>query len=1122
MNKLLFARLIIWMSILCATANVAAESQPVNSIPSDVSILQAIVQSNTSLDEEQKAQANARLNETLAMQKETADTQQSLHTLREVIHNAPDQLAALKLEEQQNVPSKPDLENVSISELDALLITMRSELATQQSLLGQREEDLNDLLNQSRSDADELTDRRSRLSELKAQNKDAHDDNLMSKVDALWRKTQITLQERHIDLISLRQENIDLLTELTRRERDQLSATVETLKEQLATALKTLQTKRQEAASSLASKSNTAAADQPEHIRLIQQGITQLTQEQTDLLSREAEFQRQLEQNHRMSEQLKRDYERIRQIVALGGANTQVSNLLQKKRQLAPLPKQLLKEALIFQQLLSNANLRQLQLDEILQQAVATKVVKFDLVDNQGVIERNLQELHHNAALTLWRTYTRYLNILAQLESNTRALAQESEQYHAFIDNRLLWLPSADILPLNQIGLLWQDAIWFTDPQQLKALSDSLANIPSSRLPFIIGLILVVLTLLGLRRRAIRQLRHHAELVRKVRTDSFHSTLMVFAYTLILSSWLGLLLLGFGWILGSLPSSNNTILILSACLQAAGHIILFLSLLRHLGRDDGLAKHHLYWPPKLAEETRRQATWLMPILTPLACLAAAGSPGVPTSFITLWEVVQMEDASVILIGRLAFIAQMLFIALSLYQALRKGGNLMQDLTQDNVNQRWVQYHLFWFWGILAIPVALAIQALLGYFYGAIFLASVIGETLWFLILTLIIRDLIIRSLYVTQRRLRLQEALRYRDEMQARKKAEAEQENTKEVPDEIIQSIEEEKINYGSLGAQATSLVQLGFTVAFIMGIWLIWQDIFPAFSFLNKVELPLTTTKLIEGVNQEMALTLSDVFAGLLLGGLALFAAMKIPAMLELTLLQQLPLSRASRYAVKTISQYIVAIIGVIITFKSLGLQWSSIQWLIAALSVGFGFGLQEIVANFVSGIILLFEQPIRVGDVVTVDGTTGTVSKIRIRATTIVNWDRQELVIPNKTFITGQLINWTLSDTVNRTIITVGVDYGTDTRKAMQLLKDAATEQPNVMENPEPLVSFERFNDNSLDLTLRAYLENLDNRLLTITDLHQRILDKFRAENIEISFPQRDVHLSTTSPLELRVQRT
>jgi potassium efflux system protein len=209
------------------------------------------------------------------------------------------------------------------------------------------------------------------------------------------------------------------------------------------------------------------------------------------------------------------------------------------------------------------------------------------------------------------------------------------------------------------------------------------------------------------------------------------------------------------------------------------------------------------------------------------------------------------------------------------------------------------------------------------------------------------------------------------------------------------------------------------------------------------------------------------------------------------------------------------------VLAFSTLGLQWSNIQWLVAALSVGLGFGLQEIVANFISGIILLFERPIRVGDVVTLDNTTGVVSRIRIRATTITNWDKQELLIPNKEFITGRVINWTLSDKLNRVVITVGVAYGVDVSRAMALMLEAAQENPNVLEDPKPVSSFEAFGDNALTLLLRTYLGNLDNRLATITALHQAINDKFNAAGISIAFPQRDIHLSTERPLEVRLHR-
>ncbi len=126
---------------------------------------------------------------------------------------------------------------------------------------------------------------------------------------------------------------------------------------------------------------------------------------------------------------------------------------------------------------------------------------------------------------------------------------------------------------------------------------------------------------------------------------------------------------------------------------------------------------------------------------------------------------------------------------------------------------------------------------------------------------------------------------------------------------------------------------------------------------------------------------------------------------------------------------------------------------------------------ANFISGIIILFERPVRVGDVVTIGETTGSVARIRIRATTIRNWDKQELLVPNKEFITGRLLNWTLSDNLNRIVINVGVDYGSDVTLALALLEEAVRENSRVLEDPEPRFTFEGFGDNALNLVVRCY---------------------------------------------------
>jgi potassium efflux system protein len=208
-----------------------------------------------------------------------------------------------------------------------------------------------------------------------------------------------------------------------------------------------------------------------------------------------------------------------------------------------------------------------------------------------------------------------------------------------------------------------------------------------------------------------------------------------------------------------------------------------------------------------------------------------------------------------------------------------------------------------------------------------------------------------------------------------------------------------------------------------------------------------------------------------------------------------------------------------VVLVFNLLGGNWSEIQWLIAALGVGIGFGLQEIVANFICGLILLFERPIRIGDIVSVGDTDGTVTKIRIRSTTIRNFDQKELLVPNKEFITGRLLNWTLTDPVTRLVIPVGIAYGSDVALAIRLVREAAEEHERVLDEPAFMVTFDSFGENSLQIILRCFIGSMDFWRQTISELHLAINQKFAEAGIVIAFPQRDIHLNTTSPMEVRV---
>jgi potassium efflux system protein len=249
--------------------------------------------------------------------------------------------------------------------------------------------------------------------------------------------------------------------------------------------------------------------------------------------------------------------------------------------------------------------------------------------------------------------------------------------------------------------------------------------------------------------------------------------------------------------------------------------------------------------------------------------------------------------------------------------------------------------------------------------------------------------------------------------------------------------------------------------------------------------------------------LTLWTLLEAILVGLITAVLVRNLPGLLELVLQRRTALDSGARIAFSTLTRYVVMIVGVSVAFGLLGISWSKIQWLVAALTFGLGFGLQEIVANFVSGLILLTERPVRVGDAVTVGNLQGQVSRIRIRATTIALWDRSEMIVPNKEFITTKLVNWTLSDSRRRLDIPVRVAYGSDLEQVKTTLLQVAREHPGVLEDPPSRALLMSFGTDAINFELQCFVDF--GQGLKTKDGVQMALDRaFRENGIEFALPQ------------------
>lgn len=254
-------------------------------------------------------------------------------------------------------------------------------------------------------------------------------------------------------------------------------------------------------------------------------------------------------------------------------------------------------------------------------------------------------------------------------------------------------------------------------------------------------------------------------------------------------------------------------------------------------------------------------------------------------------------------------------------------------------------------------------------------------------------------------------------------------------------------------------------------------------------------------------------LIGGLLLFGILLLVSRRVRDMAERKWTSELDIDPGGREALVTLIGYAGVIISILTGLSWAGFSFDNLALVAGALSVGIGFGLQNVVSNFVSGLILLFERPIRAGDWIQVGGTEGVVKKIRVRATEIQQFDRTEVIVPNADFITNSVTNFTLHNKMGRLFLPVGVAYGSDTELVRDVLFRVASSHPDVLMGsaiaPEPIISFTAFGDSALNFEIRAYLRDVGKRLVVTSDLHFAIDKAFRENGIEMPFPQRDIHI-------------
>jgi len=710
-----------------------------------------------------------------------------------------------------------------------------------------------------------------------------------------------------------------------------------------------------------------------------------------------------------------------------------------------------------------------------------------------------------------------YLQALGEFEFTQRQLSESVTAYNRYLNERLLWIRTGK-RPSWQTLVSISDSIggWLF-PRNWLELGRALV-LPDS-FPWVL---LVGIALFGLLIKATPALRaslkRSGRKVGQLRHDRIYFSFKALMLTLVMALPWPILFTALGLHLHFVQgiealnlesSADRTVAWSGQFVPAIGagfsgialYAFYFIAF-RIFCEPGGLAVAHFGWSTSSTEQLRYHIRRLMVVF-------------LPTAFMLIASITYDPAALAGGLSRLFFIIVLAALTWFFGQVLRPGRGALSEYYAAKPRSLLTWFRYVWLFFGLVLPIVLAVLAVVGYVYTAAQLGQRMVDTLWLMVALILIHQLVERWLMLTQRSLAFQDALERRRQQRAAREAEELEAASEEM--EALQ-LEEPEIDFEALSDDTIKLINAVLALVAVFGLWLVWSDVFPALRILNEFSL-WQRTVVVDGADKLVPVTLSDLLLGVLAIAMIVVAARRLPALLEIVFLTRLNISAGSRYAISSLTQYSIVAIGVVLVFNLLGGNWSEIQWLIAALGVGIGFGLQEIVANFICGLILLFERPIRIGDTVTVGDTDGTVTDIRIRSTTIRNWDRKELLVPNKEFITGRLLNWTLTDPVTRIVIPVGIAYGSDVALAIRLVQEVAEEHERVLDEPAYLVTFDSFSESALIITLRCFIGSMDFWRQTTSELHLAINRKFKEAGIVIAFPQRDVHLNSTSPLEVRV---
>lgn len=1091
-----------------------AATVPAEVDPAAIEARIATLEKATELDARVRSQAVAALQQALAARRELGEQQEAERRYDALLADGRARIdAALAraevAERRAAAPVEPP-ESDDLRELQSAVERAKAELATVTTSLTAVRRELADGTQQPAAIRDAIVREQAARDELRRQlDATAADTSLAAAArEALTLSLRARIETTRATIARLQKQLLaqPVREELLRAQRRELLARRTVAESLLSSGEQALaRAQRSESLRAIADAGldvPEAAARHPAVQRLRAANITS-AERLTDLGDRiEATRAARDDASARVAE-LREAFERAQRRLEVAGARDVIGRVLLAERRALPSVPEYRSRAEEREDVVRQANLLAIELEEERAALDDRETYRTELPgtspEPDAVVQRTITALLDGREALVERileTNAQYLDALAELAFEEEALLRAAGEFETLLSRRLLWLRTRDIVSLASLRGLPAELRHFIEPawwwNGLRGLARGLAE------PLGLLGVLLALWLLSLRRRLRAALARTSEGLHKPSEDGIGRTFRALGITLLLAVPVPLLAALAGLSATRLTHAPAATAALGHSLVNVAPLALALLAIRKLTLRGGVFEAHLRWDGGALRRLRRRVTWLWPtlflpaLLNRIAIERREGLPG---------EELDRALLVLLLAGLAFFLHRLLAPRGGIAWSLRGRG--AEDTSTGRRRAVWLLL------GPTG-PLLLGALALYGYLFSAQQLLTNFLETLGLLGLLVLLQELIQRWLLIARRRIQLQQIL------QRRAAAAREADDAHDEPP----AAPGQEVDLTSLDKDTRALVRTFVVLGGAVGVFLIWSELLPALTVFEDVTLWRTSAGTAPGEGLR-PVSLADVLLALLLAFLTFVAARNGPALLEIALRQQATMVRGSRVAFATLSRYGIVVLGAFVVLSLLGASWSRLQWLIAALGVGIGFGLQEIIANFISGLIILVERPIRVGDVVSVGEVEGIVTRIQIRATTVTNWDSMEHLIPNRELITGRVLNWSLTNEVTRLVVPVGVAYGTDVAQARKLLLASARDHGSVADDPAPFFFFSDFGDDALMLELRCHVAHIGDRLRTLTELREDIYARFRSAGITIAFPQRDVHLTTPDAIEVRFQR-